>query len=124
MSRKRSGGFLTDDRPPRRWLLWTLRGLSIVVFGGLLIGHVPHLIERVHNMRSMPVGAERETALDGIIDETVTSVIGPLMLLVVFGFGIFPRSAISVWTWGGPWFVPMWRADKQQNDRPRRRAAR
>jgi hypothetical protein len=105
-----------SDAPPRPWLLWTVRGLITGVWVLLLLVNLPSTIERFNNIRSMtPPGPERQAALDSLIENAViTLLVMPLLLLVIFGFGVFPRKATDVWNSGGPWFAPMWRSEKKQ----------
>ena len=118
--RKTRDPWRSDDAPPRPWILWTVRGLLIAVWVYLMIATVPSTIERVNHIRSiMPPGPERRAALDSVIEQAVTTLVMPLFLLAIFGFGVFPRRATDVWNSGGPWFVPLWRSEKKGISRKR-----
>jgi hypothetical protein len=123
VTKKATKTWLSDD-PPRPWLLWTVRSLLIALSVLMLAATVPNSIERVHTIRAtMPVGPERQAALDSVIEEAVTSCIAPLLLLAIFGFGVFPRQAPHVWNTGGPWFIPIWRSEKKKPSQQRRRSS-
>lgn len=109
-----------SDAPPRPWILWTVRGLLIGLWVLLLVTNLPSTIERFNHIRSMmPPGPERQAALDNLLEEAVTTLVAPLLLLMVLGFGVGVRPAIDVWNSGGPWFVPMWRSKKKPRGRKR-----
>ena len=123
MRRKSRNAWLSNG-PPRPWLLWTVRGVLLGVWVLVLVIGVPTVIDELHNLRAtMPPGPERQAALDGILEQAVTMLLLPVVLLAIFGFGVGPRKASDVWATGGPWFVPLWRSDQRKARTKRHRAS-
>ena len=79
----------------------------------------------MHTVRAtMPVGPDRRAALDSLLEDAITRLfVFPMILLAICGFGVFPRQATDVWNRGGPWFIPLWRAEKKKPSRQRHAAS-
>jgi hypothetical protein len=110
--------WVTADPPSPRVLRWVRAG----ILGGwiaVLLFRIPVVIADARNiLNSMPAGAARRAALESVVANALDPLVClPLFVLAVVGYGIFPRPPGSVWSTGGPWFVPIWRSSKPSKAR-------
>jgi hypothetical protein len=112
---------ITNDPPSPRFLRWS-RGIIIVGWAIALIVGVPTVVSDAKTiLRTYPPGERRQEAMRTLIEESGTLLVAvPGMALAIFGFGIRPRRATSVWMQGRPWFTPLWQTRKRHTDQKRK----
>jgi hypothetical protein len=108
------------DKPPNARLLRWVRLVILIGWAVLLGLNLPVVILEVQRiLSSMPPGPARHATVEKVVLDAIGYFVClPLFVLGLFGYGVAPRIASSVWTTGGPWFVPIWRSKSE----PKRRS--
>jgi hypothetical protein len=115
---------LTDEPPNPTFLRW-VRVVILIVWAAVLVVGIPDTVSEARSILAFPPSEIRRAALETLVIESIVKLVAmPFVVLAVFGFGVFPRNVVNVWSTGGPPFVPLWRSVKNRRSARKRTAVR